>query len=328
MNGRVYDPLIAMFLSPDNNIQAPDLTQNYNRYSYCLNNPLVYTDPDGEFIFSLFLGPIGAIIDAACWSTVIDAGVQGIKVATGGQDKFNWAELGGAAIGGAVGGAVAAAAPAFTQANLFNRYSTKALYAGLTGAAGSGAGMLGMDLIDNGQIDYSGKDYLKGMALGGGLSMGISLGSSVHDYSTWDKFSDVDKISMLNNEFGNKVQLDNSLQYISGYKFNTGMTLGESRVSLRSDALATRSMARALVGHELVHLNDFASQSIAINHEIVTKNLSQFITSTERNAYTVQLYRTMTGNMWFETRNYAQSLYGLKTIPKSFSVWQLIFNIW
>lgn len=27
----------------------PDNTQNYNRYSYCLNNPLMYTDRSGEF---------------------------------------------------------------------------------------------------------------------------------------------------------------------------------------------------------------------------------------------------------------------------------------
>ncbi len=49
MNGRMYDPLLAMFLSPDNFIQSPGNTQNLNRYAYCLNNPLIYTDPDGEF---------------------------------------------------------------------------------------------------------------------------------------------------------------------------------------------------------------------------------------------------------------------------------------
>jgi len=37
-----------MFLSPDNYIQAPDFTQNFNRYAYALNNPLMYTDPSGE----------------------------------------------------------------------------------------------------------------------------------------------------------------------------------------------------------------------------------------------------------------------------------------
>ena len=48
MNGRMYDPLQGRFLSPDNYIQSPGNPQNYNRYSYCLNNPLKYTDPDGE----------------------------------------------------------------------------------------------------------------------------------------------------------------------------------------------------------------------------------------------------------------------------------------
>jgi len=51
MNGRLYDPLTAQFLSPDNYVQLPDFTQNFNRYSYCLNNPLVYTDPSGELIW-------------------------------------------------------------------------------------------------------------------------------------------------------------------------------------------------------------------------------------------------------------------------------------
>ncbi|MCP4278375.1 MAG: hypothetical protein GY776_00005, partial [Alteromonas sp.] len=47
MNGRIYDPVIARFLSPDPFIQAPDFTQNFNSYSYVLNNPLKYTDPSG-----------------------------------------------------------------------------------------------------------------------------------------------------------------------------------------------------------------------------------------------------------------------------------------
>ncbi len=47
MNGRLYDPYLQRFLSPDNYVQDPENTQNYNRYSYCLNNPLGYTDPTG-----------------------------------------------------------------------------------------------------------------------------------------------------------------------------------------------------------------------------------------------------------------------------------------
>ena len=47
MNGRVYDPYLQRFLSPDPFVQAPTNAQNYNRYSYVLNNPLMYTDPSG-----------------------------------------------------------------------------------------------------------------------------------------------------------------------------------------------------------------------------------------------------------------------------------------
>ena len=47
MNGRIYDSEIARFLSPDPVIQDPYNILSYNRYSYCLNNPLKYTDPSG-----------------------------------------------------------------------------------------------------------------------------------------------------------------------------------------------------------------------------------------------------------------------------------------
>lgn len=53
MNGRVYDPVLGRFLSPDKFIQAPEESQNFNRYSYCLNNPLKYVDPNGE-LFGAF----------------------------------------------------------------------------------------------------------------------------------------------------------------------------------------------------------------------------------------------------------------------------------
>jgi RHS repeat-associated protein len=47
MNGRVYDPLMARFISADPLIQDPADGQSYNRYSYVLNNPTNLTDPSG-----------------------------------------------------------------------------------------------------------------------------------------------------------------------------------------------------------------------------------------------------------------------------------------
>ena len=48
MNGRLYDPVVGRFLSPDPFVQNPSFSQSYNRYSYCLNNPLKFTDYSGE----------------------------------------------------------------------------------------------------------------------------------------------------------------------------------------------------------------------------------------------------------------------------------------
>lgn len=46
---------------PDNFIQQPENTQNYNRYACVLNNPLLYTDPSGELGFLVVVG-IGMLV--------------------------------------------------------------------------------------------------------------------------------------------------------------------------------------------------------------------------------------------------------------------------
>jgi RHS repeat-associated protein len=47
MNGRVHDPAIGRFLSPDPVVQAPFDRQDLNRYAYAWNNPLNVIDPSG-----------------------------------------------------------------------------------------------------------------------------------------------------------------------------------------------------------------------------------------------------------------------------------------
>ena len=56
-NARYYDPELGRFIQPDTVI--PDLSnpQSYNRYSYCVNNPLRYTDPTGHD----YVGDVGSM---------------------------------------------------------------------------------------------------------------------------------------------------------------------------------------------------------------------------------------------------------------------------
>ncbi|MCG3167165.1 MAG: hypothetical protein POELPBGB_02949 [Bacteroidia bacterium] len=52
MNARLYDPMIGRVLGVDNYVQDPLFSQSYNRYSYCINNPLKFTDPTGDMFWS------------------------------------------------------------------------------------------------------------------------------------------------------------------------------------------------------------------------------------------------------------------------------------
>ena len=57
MNGRVYDPALARFVSADPFIDGITNTQGWNRYSYVGNNPLSYVDASGYGSISSADGP-------------------------------------------------------------------------------------------------------------------------------------------------------------------------------------------------------------------------------------------------------------------------------
>ena len=62
MNGRVYDPAIGRFLSPDPIVADASFSQSWNAYSYALNSPLSYSDPSG---MTLVGGCPRSVCDAA-----------------------------------------------------------------------------------------------------------------------------------------------------------------------------------------------------------------------------------------------------------------------
>lgn len=47
-NARYYDPELSRFVSADSIIPDPSDPQDFNRYSYVSNNPIIYVDPSGH----------------------------------------------------------------------------------------------------------------------------------------------------------------------------------------------------------------------------------------------------------------------------------------
>src|SRR5690606_39198947 len=139
MNGRMYDPILGRMMSPDPYIM-PGGTQGLNRYSYCLNNPLKYTDQTGEYIQLVFGAVMGGL---AGWQ------IGKANGATGGE---MWKYIGlGAGIGAATAGAG-------TVASLLGG---GAMTAGAVGGVVGGAGFSGL------QSNWDKDAMLKGAAVGG-----------------------------------------------------------------------------------------------------------------------------------------------------------------
>lgn len=124
-NGRMYEPWLGRFLSPDNFVQAADYSQNLNRYSYALNNPLVFIDPDGEWVQIV----VGAVIGTAVgyisgsaagltgtdllYYTLASAAIGAISGGIGSAVSTSVSIGGSAFISGAVSGAAGGAAAGF-----------------------------------------------------------------------------------------------------------------------------------------------------------------------------------------------------------------------
>ena len=137
MNGRIYDPGIGRFLTPDPYVPSALATQSYNRYSYALNNPMKFTDPSGFFFKKVFKGikraikkavrfvrrharviaAVAAGYYAGVWASnaVVNSAVSKLVWSPGGMwsgtyiGAYQSALSTGAVVGGAVSGGVSSA---------------------------------------------------------------------------------------------------------------------------------------------------------------------------------------------------------------------------
>ena len=207
MNGRMYDPIMSSFLSVDNYVQSPENSQNFNRYAYCLNNPLKYTDPDGEF-----------------WHLVIGAAVGGtINLLTnwmcGNVDNFGQglayfgigALAGGlsAGVGGGMG--VAYCGESFAAGFLGTTVAAAPSALGFAGGlcVGGSAGLTTGFILGSGNKWMQGESFSDGLLYGlnsgichgviGGVSYGIvgAIGAGLKGNNWYDGSKDYD-INLVN----------------------------------------------------------------------------------------------------------------------------------
>lgn len=178
MNARMYEPIVGRFISPDPFVQMPDNSQNFNRYTYCLNNPLRYTDESGEFIDLLavfmFSGSISLISDA------ISGNLNSL------EDALASFAIGGLA--GAAGAGVSSAISCAFTCSGFAGGVVSGTFGGFTGGFISGAG----------QAWYNGAGFWNGLAAGYGsglinagtsaITQGITCGFDARSegFSFWD----------------------------------------------------------------------------------------------------------------------------------------------
>jgi len=180
MNGRMYDPILGRMLSPDNNIQAPDFSQSLNRYSYCINNPLMYTDPDGEWF---------GIDDAIAAGFGFIVGYASYGFTTG---NWGWKAVASGGIGAGVAWLGWNTMGAGTAALAHGAGSATSFSAGMTAVFGSASGSYGLQFAaltalnvssHGGDITTADRKGWDGVWAMGGYMAGSVLSTSLKPFS-------------------------------------------------------------------------------------------------------------------------------------------------
>ena len=137
---RYYDPVVGRFISPNTFVQNPGDPQSLNRYAYCRNNPLLYTDPTGhffglDFLFAMAAGSLFGGTMAAIQGQ--DIGMGFLTGAISGAAFFVAGEAGGGAITHSIAGAASGAVnSAITGGNIGMGALTGGISAGVAEYAG------------------------------------------------------------------------------------------------------------------------------------------------------------------------------------------------
>ncbi|HRN55944.1 MAG TPA: RHS repeat-associated core domain-containing protein, partial [Agriterribacter sp.] len=143
MNARLYDPLVGRMISPDNFVEDPLYSDRFNRFAYANNNPLIYSDPDGNHPVI-----VGLIIGA-----IIGAYTGGVIANSGEYNLFKWDYRSGQTWGYMLGGAIVGGISGAWGASIAVSGMPFANTFGIM--TGSFVSSVGMSMITDGQTNVS-----------------------------------------------------------------------------------------------------------------------------------------------------------------------------
>jgi len=198
---RYYDPELGRFCQPDTIIPQPYNPQTLNRYSYCDNNPLNYTDPSGHNWWKNLISQIVGAVVGAVVGTLTGNPALGWAVYSGISSGMT-AAMNGGNIGQALGIGFAAGITSFIGGQIggglggalgLGRVGTSMLAGAFGGAAGGATGTaLGGGDIGRGALagflggsigglgaGIGGPAVIIGNMLGGGVSSEVAGGNFV-----------------------------------------------------------------------------------------------------------------------------------------------------
>lgn len=158
LKSRYYSPKIRKFITPDSEIGDVGNIENYNLFAYCINNPVMYLDRDGNSPTKWW--------EWALAGTLVAGLIVG-SVLTGGL-------LGAAFIGASIGGAISLGTQAISGELSWGQFALDIGVGALTGTIGaSGISTLGSTIV--------------GTLIGGASSIGSQLigGKSFDEINWW-----------------------------------------------------------------------------------------------------------------------------------------------
>lgn len=184
MNARLYDPMTGRMLSPDPYVMGNGNTQGFNRFAYALNNPLRYTDPNGEIVWfvPLIYAAVNVAVDLVMNKGNMNFGQIAMSAVSGAIGGFlgggSITTVGGAFFGAGVGqlNKLFPAMPLY-QSEHFNLNVSPMIGFGSSGVTS------GISLNASGVIG----DFAYSASVGMGFNSGVSsLGESVGSSNYWN----------------------------------------------------------------------------------------------------------------------------------------------